>query len=39
MVSNKTELEPNKAFSVKGKAMMLTSKLADETNHFLIFNC
>lgn len=39
MVSYKTELEPNKVFSIKGKAMMLTSKLADETNHSLTLNC
>lgn len=39
MVANKTELEQNKVFSIKGKAVMLTSKLADETNHFFTLNC
>ena len=39
MVSNITDLEQNKVFSIKGKAVILTSKLADETNYFFTGNC
>lgn len=35
MVSNITELEYNEVFSIKGKAVMLTSKLADKNQSLL----
>lgn len=35
MVSDITKLEQNKVFSIKGKAVNWTSKLAVETTHFL----